>query len=164
MHPCNCLIDFGVGDYQRRLEADRPGPGGVDHEPLLEQRSHNLRISVPRRGLLLEADDVRLAQVVANLLTNALTYTAEGGIVRAEVVFEEGAGVLILSDSGAGFSQNEAQRMGMPFERFDRAGTVTGAGLGLAIAMELARRMGGAMRLAGEGGHGTRMELRLPRL
>jgi signal transduction histidine kinase len=110
------------------------------------------------------ADPRALRRILSNLLTNALTYTAEGGIVRAEVVFEEGAGVLILSDSGAGFSQNEAQRLGMPFERFNRAGTVTGAGLGLAIAMELARRMGGAMRLAGEGGHGTRMELRLPRL
>ncbi len=112
----------------------------------------------------MRADPRALRRILSNLLTNALTYTAEGGIVRADVRFEEGAGVLTLSDSGAGFSPREAQRLGKPFERFDRAGTVTGAGLGLAIAMELARRMGGAMRLAGESGHGATMELRLPRL
>ena len=110
------------------------------------------------------ADPRALRRILSNLLSNALTYTAEGGIVRADVRFEEGAGILTLSDSGAGFSPGEAKRLGKPFEPFNRAGTVTGAGLGLAIAMELARRMGGAMRLAGESGHGATVELRLPRL
>jgi len=80
------------------------------------------------------------------------------------VHFEDGAGVLTLSDSGAGFSRNEAALAGRPFQRFDRPGKLTGAGLGLAIAMELARRMGGAMRLAKGAGQGAVMELRLPRL
>jgi two-component system cell cycle sensor histidine kinase PleC len=110
------------------------------------------------------ADAKAVRRILTNLLANALTYTAEGGIVRADVRFEEGAGVLTLSDSGAGFTPGEAKLAGRPFQRFDRAGTVTGAGLGLAIAMELARRMGGAMRLAGGEGHGAVMELRLPRL
>jgi signal transduction histidine kinase len=110
------------------------------------------------------ADPRALRRILSNLLNNALTYTPEGGIVRADVRFEEGAGILTLSDSGAGFLTREASRLGKPFERFDRAGSVTGAGLELAIAMELARRMGGAMRLAAESGHGATMELRLPRL
>jgi signal transduction histidine kinase len=110
------------------------------------------------------ADESAVRRVLSNLLGNALTYTAEGGSVQAEVRFEEGAGLLILSDSGIGFSETERSKAGKPFERFDRAGTVTGAGLGLAIAMELTRRMGGAMRLASRPGDGARMELRLPRL
>ena len=110
------------------------------------------------------ADAKAVRRILTNLLANALTYTAEGGIVRADVHFEEGAGVLTLSDSGAGFTTGEAKLAGRPFQRFDRAGKVTGAGLGLAIAMELARRMGGAMRLAGGEGRGAVMELRLPRL
>jgi signal transduction histidine kinase len=84
--------------------------------------------------------------------------------VRADVRFEDGAGVLTLTDSGKGFSPAEQGKAGKPFERFDRAGIVTGAGLGLAIAMELTRRMGGAMRLAGQPGSGAVMEIRLPRL
>jgi signal transduction histidine kinase len=114
---------------------------------------------------MVRADSRGVRRILTNLLANALTYTAEGGIVRADVRFEEGAGVLILSDSGMGFTAREATLAGKPFQRFDRTGTVTGAGLGLAIAMELARRMGGAMRLAGDSeSHGAIMELRLPRL
>jgi signal transduction histidine kinase len=117
---------------------------------------------------LVRADAGAVRRILTNLLANALAYTAEGGIVRVDVRFEEGAGILTLSDSGRGFTRREAAAAGEPFERFDRAGTVTGAGLGLAIAMELARRMGGAMRLVGESGpseiKGAVMELRLPRL
>jgi signal transduction histidine kinase len=115
---------------------------------------------------LVRADAGAVRRILTNLLANALSYTAEGGIVRADVRFEESAGILTLSDSGRGFTPREASAAGKPFERFDRAGTVTGAGLGLAIAMELARRMGGAMRLAGGPGEirGAVMELRLPRL
>lgn len=110
------------------------------------------------------ADAKAVRRILTNLLANALSYTAEGGSVRADVHFEEGAGVLTLSDSGAGFTAGEALLAGRPFQRFDRPGKITGAGLGLAIAMELARRMGGAMRLAGGARSGAVMELRLPRL
>jgi two-component system cell cycle sensor histidine kinase PleC len=113
---------------------------------------------------LVRADALAVKRVLTNLLVNALTYTASGGFVRADVRFEDGAGVLILTDSGTGFSASEHSKAGKAFERFDRTGTVTGAGLGLAIAMELTRRMGGAMRLAGQPGHGAVMEIRLPRL
>ena len=134
-----------------------------EHQGRAFSRRISLSLACGEPGQI-RADPRALRRILSNLLTNALTYTAEGGIVRADVRFEEGAGVVTLSDSGAGFSLDEFQRLGKPFERFDRTGTVTGTGLGLAIAMELARRMGGAMRLAAEIGHGATMELRLPRL
>jgi signal transduction histidine kinase len=134
-----------------------------EHQGRAFSRRISLSLAFGEPGQV-RADPRALHRIVSNLLANALAYTSEGGIVRADVHFEEGAGVLTLCDSGEGFSPREARRLGRPFERFDRAGTVTGAGLGLAIAMELARRMGGAMRLAGESGHGASMELRLPRL
>jgi two-component system cell cycle sensor histidine kinase PleC len=114
---------------------------------------------------LVRADSRAVRRILTNLMANALTYTAEGGSVRADVRFEEGAGVLTLTDSGKGFTTQEAALAGKPFQRFDRSGTMTGAGLGLTIAMELARRMGGAMQLTGGSeSHGAIMELRLPRL
>ena len=143
--------------------ADAVGAAIEEHQGRAFSRRISLSLAFGEPGRV-RADARALHRILSNLLTNALTYTAEGGIVRADVRFEEGAGVLSLSDSGAGFSPREARRLGKPFERFDRAGTVTGAGLGVAIAMELARRMGGAMRLAGESGPGATMELRLPRL
>jgi signal transduction histidine kinase len=134
-----------------------------EHQGCAFSRRIALRMTFAEPGMV-RADASALRRVLSNLLGNALTYTAEGGSVRAEVRFEEGAGLLILSDSGIGFSDAERGKAGGAFERFDRAGTVTGAGLGLAIAMELTRRMGGAMRLASRPGDGARMELRLPRL
>jgi signal transduction histidine kinase len=76
--------------------------------------------------------------------------------VRVEVRFDDGAGVIRLTDSGMGFGAQQSK----VFARYDRAG----AGLGLAIAMELARRMGGAMRLETVPGGGAAMDVRLPRL
>jgi len=113
------------------------------------------------------ADAGAVRRILTNLIVNALAYTAEGGVVRAEVRFQEGAGILTVSDSGAGFNARESALAGKPFQRFDRKSGATGAGLGLAIAMELARRMGGAVRLAGGNAphsHGATMEVRLPRL
>ena len=66
-------------------------------------------------------------------------------------------------DSGLGFSGAERPKAGRAFQRFDRPGTVTGAGLGLAIAMELSRRMGGTMQLSSASGEGSVMTLRLPK-
>ena len=110
------------------------------------------------------ADPRAVRRILANLLSNALAYTAEGGIVRVDVRSEEGAIVASVQDSGIGFSGLERSKAGRAFQRFDRPGTITGAGLGLAIAMELARRMGGAMRLSSAPGEGSVMELRLPKI
>jgi signal transduction histidine kinase len=164
------ILEFAnveAGRYPLKEEAvelaDAVGAVVEEHQGCAFSRRISLSLAFGEPGQV-RADPSALRRILSNLLANALTYTAEGGIVRADVRFEEGAGVLTLSDSGAGFSPHEARRLGKPFERFDRAGTVTGAGLGVAIAMELARRMGGAMRLAGETGRGATMELRLPRL
>jgi signal transduction histidine kinase len=136
-----------------------------EHQGRAFSRRISLSLAFGEPGKV-RADPRALTRILSNLLTNALTYTADGGIVRADVRFEAGAGIVILSDSGGGFSDAERSKAGRPFTRFDRPGTVTGAGLGLAIAMELARRMGGAVRLNGHDGpgRGATMEVRLPRI
>jgi len=138
-----------------------------EHQGRAFSRRIALSVGVCEPGAV-RADALAVKRILSNLLSNALTYTGEGGFVRADVRFEEGAGIITLSDSGMGFTSAEHGKAGKPFQRFDRPhggnGAVTGAGLGLAIAMELARRMGGAMRLASEGASGASMELRLARL
>jgi signal transduction histidine kinase len=110
------------------------------------------------------ADPLAVKRILSNLITNALAYTEAGGAVLVDVRADEGAGIALVRDSGSGFSSAERGRAGRAFQRFDRAGRVTGAGLGLAIAMELARRMGGAMKLSSTPGNGSIMELRLPKI
>jgi len=109
------------------------------------------------------ADPVAVNRILTGLIANALAYTQEGGLVRVDVHDEEAAVVLRVVDNGHGFTRDEVAKAGRPFRRFDRPGASTGAGMGLAIAMSLARRMGGAIRLDGTPGGGSVAELRLPK-
>ncbi|HEY4944262.1 MAG TPA: HAMP domain-containing sensor histidine kinase [Rhizomicrobium sp.] len=109
------------------------------------------------------ADRLAVARILISLITNALAYTQEGGLVRVDVLEEEAAIVVRVIDNGHGFTRAEVAKAGTPFRRFDRPGAATGAGMGLAIAMSLARRMGGAIRLDGTPGGGSVAELRLPK-
>jgi len=118
---------------------------------------------VPTPPAFVFADPQAVRRIIANLLSNALLYTPEGGRVLARVREEEGAVAIAVSDTGAGFKPGEAAAAGTPFRRFDRIGASTGTGLGLAIVVALARRMGGALSLASQGGRGTSAELRLPK-
>ena len=72
--------------------------------PLIEQRSHNLRVNVPNRGLRVSADPTRMSQVISNLLTNAAKYTAPRGqiTIRAEQV--GGDVVLRMHNTGIGIA------------------------------------------------------------
>jgi signal transduction histidine kinase len=118
---------------------------------------------VPTATAPTHADPLAVRRIVTNLLANALAYTPAGGRIRVEVDGDDGAVTVTVRDSGPGFRPHEAHAAGNAFARFDRHGAQTGAGLGLAIAMALARRTGGALRLGSAPGQGTRTELRLPR-
>ena len=109
------------------------------------------------------ADPMAVRRILANLLSNALLFTQEGGQVRVTLREEEGAIAIAVTDNGNGFSPGEKGAAGGAFKRFERAGVSTGTGLGLAVAVSLARRMGGALRLDSTYGEGTLAELRLPK-
>ncbi|HEX3810063.1 MAG TPA: HAMP domain-containing sensor histidine kinase [Rhizomicrobium sp.] len=108
-------------------------------------------------------DASAVKRILGNLVANAAQFTPENGTVRVAVREEENAIVISVRDSGLGFSSREAKTTGKAFARFERTGAVSGLGLGLAIAMSLARRLGGAVRIDGNGGDGTLAELRLPK-
>jgi len=109
------------------------------------------------------ADAGRLHQVITNLLTNALKFTPAGGrvTVRAGPVGAEAA--LQVSDTGPGIPAEELPRI---FDRFWRgrgAAHVSGTGVGLAVAAELASAHGGSLAAHSSPGHGAQLTLTLPR-
>ncbi len=106
-------------------------------------------------------DEGAVKRIVSLLVANALSYARENGRVRLDIREESGTAVLVVRDTGTGFSEGEKKIAGQAFTRFDRTGGRTGAGLGLAIATALAHRMGGALVIGGHHGLGAVVELRL---
>ena len=115
-------------------------------------------------GLTVQADPVRLGQVLANLVNNALKFTEAGGVTVA--LTREGEGWLrfAVSDTGIGIP---ADKLGTIFESFSQADQSTtrthgGTGLGLAIARQLVDAMGGTLRVESTVGTGSCFSFALP--
>jgi signal transduction histidine kinase len=108
-------------------------------------------------------DMLAIRRILTNLLSNAIRFTPDGGTVRVEVRNEDGAVVASIRDTGLGFTSEELKSAGRPFARFDRPGAPGGIGMGLATAIAIARRIGGALRLTGTAGEGTVAQLSLPK-
>jgi two-component system sensor histidine kinase BaeS len=109
------------------------------------------------------ADPGRLHQVITNLLTNALKFTPAGGRVTVQAGPSGASAVLRVSDTGAGIAADELPRIFDRFWRGRAAAHVSGSGIGLAVAGELARAHGGALAADSEPGRGTQVTLTLPR-
>jgi signal transduction histidine kinase/ActR/RegA family two-component response regulator len=135
--------------------------------PLLEQRAHLLQIGVPQRGLLVDADPVRLAQVFANLVMNAAKYTERGGTIEIAARRDGPEIVVACKDDGIGISTELLGTMFEPFVQgsrsLDRA--EGGMGLGLALVRSLTELHGGNVTAHSEGlGKGSEFSVRLPAL
>jgi PAS domain S-box-containing protein len=132
---------------------------------LVEQQRHQLLLSVPSKGLPVEADEVRLTQVVSNLLTNAARYTPPGGRIEVTAAREGGDVVLRVKDNGIGIDPILVPSM---FEMFvqGRRGpdrSQGGLGLGLSLARTLMALHGGTVSGQSDGpGRGSTFTVRLP--
>lgn len=117
--------------------------------------------AVPATLLALDADPLRLRQVLSNLLANALQYSSSGGSVRIEAeVPDSSAAVRIkVVDTGAGIPSEQLPHV---FERFRKADSSPGSGLGLAIARSLVEAHGGTISAASVLGQGTTVTVELP--
>jgi signal transduction histidine kinase len=131
--------------------------------PLLEERGHTLQLQVPR-GAWVHGEQVRLAQVVGNLLSNAARHSESGGQVRVEAELASGDWWLRVSDRGRGIPPEMLERVFEPFVQETGAQRARGGlGLGLAIARRLVELHGGALSAASPGvGQGSTFTVRLP--
>ena len=109
------------------------------------------------------ADPRWLHQLIMNLLTNALKFTPEGGRVTVEVSPAGPDAMLTVTDTGIGIPADELPHVFDRFWRGRQAAQISGSGIGLAVAAELARAHGGQLTAGSEPGRGTVMALTLPR-
>ena len=133
--------------------------------PLIEGKNHRLTVTLPPQALTIEADPLRLSQVISNLLTNAAKYTDPGGHIDLRVVIQDGALTLSVKDDGIGIAPESIDRI---FEMFSQIETGSrrsdgGLGIGLALVKGLTQLHGGTVEVRSDGlGHGSEFMLHLP--
>jgi signal transduction histidine kinase len=144
-----------------RIDLDELVSDAVDAATsALEARSLSVRRE--RRGdTVIEADALRLRQVVDNLLGNAIRFAPRGSEVRIELDAEAEPVRLAVVDAGPGVPEGAESRIFEPFHRESKGDA--GAGLGLAISQQVAQRHGGSVSLAKNVPGEVRFELTLPR-
>ena len=134
-----------------------------------QARARGVRVSVPDCPSALRArgDAEKVQQVLLNLLTNALKFTASGGEVTlsCERTPDEESVAVRVADTGRGIAPEQLERIFQPFVQVDArlARTQEGVGLGLAISRDLARGMGGDLTVESELRVGSTFTISLPR-
>ncbi len=133
--------------------------------PLLDAKAHELVVDVPTEGLVVDADPARLAQVVANLLTNAAKYTPEGGRIVVAGMRRGERIALCVQDNGIGISKEMLPHIFDMFaqerQALDRA--QGGLGLGLAIVKSIVSLHHGTVTARSEGhARGSEFVVELP--
>ncbi|HEY0453744.1 hybrid sensor histidine kinase/response regulator [Actinophytocola sp.] len=124
-----------------------------------------LRLDLPPAPVLVSGDRIRLAQLLSNLVINALKYTEPGATVAVSVATDAGDALLVVRDDGIGFDPAIADSLFEVFTRAVPAGrtSVSGLGLGLAIVRTISELHGGTVTAHSAGpGTGAEFRVRLP--
>jgi signal transduction histidine kinase len=167
----NDLLNYG------RIEAGQVHYDLVDaplHElvdkvlPMIRPQATAKGLTVDMRpcpdDLLVRVDRMKAEQVILNLLSNAVKFTPRGGHVAVGCAIRDGMGRITVEDTGPGIPLEKHEAIFAPFVQLGRSLTSghEGTGLGLAISRDLARAMGGDVRVESAAGKGARFTLTLP--
>lgn len=152
------LQDFDVRDLLRKC---------VDEiHPFLDQKHQHLDLQIPNGPLKVQADPLRLDQVIMNLLNNATKFTGEGGDITIGVKEVKSTGDLEISvtDTGIGISPQDLTRVFEPFATIDKSTYYKGTGLGLSLTKIWVEAHGGSISASSPGrNQGATFTFTLPR-
>ena len=133
--------------------------------PVIAARNHRLVVEVAPEALHIDADPLRLAQALSNLLTNAAKYTDPGGTIRLSAQREDDALVMRVSDSGIGIAPASLGRIFTMFSQVESAleRSEGGLGIGLALVKGIVELHGGKVQAYSAGlGQGSEFVLSIP--
>jgi PAS domain S-box-containing protein len=133
--------------------------------PLLDSKSHQLIVTLPAETVYLDADPLRLSQVVSNLLTNAAKYTDAGGHITLSGYLDNGLLALAVKDDGIGIPAESLSGIFAMFSQVESAAMRSegGLGIGLALVNGLTELHGGSIEVRSDGpGHGSEFVVKLP--
>jgi PAS domain S-box-containing protein len=135
--------------------------------PVIDAHGHQLNVTLPEKPVFVEADLIRLAQIIANLLTNAAKYTDVAGRIWLTVERDDEHGVVRVRDSGIGIAPEFLPRIFDVFVQGDRslARSQGGLGIGLTLVKRLVEMHGGTVAVSSPGlGEGSEFVVRLSAL
>lgn len=135
--------------------------------PIVQGCGHTLDFEAPAEALYVEADPVRLAQALANLLNNAAKYTGPGGHIAMRIRREGDEAVVSVRDNGIGIPPDMLERVFDMFAQVDPSLAKTGGGLGIGLNLvkNLVEMHGGRVKAHSEGrGRGSEFTIHLPTL
>jgi len=136
----------------------------ASYELAAEEKGVRISVEAGDAPLSIQIDEERMAQALGNLVSNALRYTPEDGVITlSALLITENQLLITVLDTGTGIAPEDLSRI---FERFYRAdqarNLVAGeSGLGLAITRSIVEAHGGEISVDSEVGQGTRFEIRL---
>ena len=136
-------------------------------QPLIDSAQHRITVVVEPAQMAVEGDEVRLTQVLTNVLNNAIKYTPDGGHVLLQAGIEEGHVLVRVVDDGVGIAPRMLSEVFELFTQVDLTRDRTGGGLGIGLSLvrNLVQLHGGTVRCDSRGlGLGTTFEIRLPLL
>ena len=149
-----------------RVDLQRVVAGAVDTcLPAAQERGHHLSVHFGAAALPVDADPVRLEQIVCNLVNNAVKFSREAGRIDVGTAVEDGLAVVSVRDRGIGFEPALAEKLFAPFLQVNPTleRTAGGLGMGLTIVRRLVALHGGSVHATSDGpGKGARFVVRLP--
>jgi PAS domain S-box-containing protein len=134
-------------------------------QPIIRERQHRLTVTDTLQPLHVNADRVRLAQAVANVLINAAKYTNPGGEICICTYTDDGQAAIEISDTGIGIAPEFLPKVFDLFVQSERSldRSQGGLGMGLAVCRKLVEMLGGTVTAYSAGlGHGATFTIRLP--
>ena len=162
------LLVLARGDEGAPLEFKLQDLGAIAEEATRTARgAAGSRVTVeyahPEHAIIATFDRNRMRQALSILLDNAIKYTPEGGEIRVWTRERNGQVEVAVSDTGVGIPEEHLPHVFERFYRVDEARTRGGAGLGLAIARQIADAHGGTIEVQSTPGGGSTFVMRVPR-
>ncbi|HEX6331190.1 MAG TPA: HAMP domain-containing sensor histidine kinase [Actinomycetota bacterium] len=154
------LLEISRLDAGRETVESRPVELGALVEATVRSRGWADRVRVERSDVEVRSDPRRLERIVANLLGNAVEHG--GPNVAVHVTRAGGDALVEVADDGPGIPPDRVPHVFERFYKADPSRSGSGSGLGLSIARDQARLLGGDVEVSSEAGAGTRFALRLP--
>jgi len=146
---------------ERPLDVSAFIQGIVAEFQTIAGEKHNLIFESKVSGTLM-VDARLLRQIAANLISNAIKYSPQGGEVRVTLDNQDGQCSLTVQDQGVGISESDQERIFDAFQRGKNVGAIAGTGLGLAIVKQVVDLQAGTIQLESQIDIGTTVIVSLP--